>query len=90
MCAPGRLAETAGTDLVPSLKPSICFLISILLCILVIQALFNGLIPWYCTILAVVLSLLVAAVGIRSISEIDYNPESALGIMLSIPPHVIF
>jgi hypothetical protein len=42
--------------------------------------------PQYYTILAIALSLPMPIVGIRSLAETDYNPESALG-MLSLNNH---
>lgn len=57
------------------------FLISIIICTLAIHFIFGNFIPWYYTILAIALSLPMAIVGIRSLAETDYNPESALGML---------
>jgi hypothetical protein len=59
------------------------FLFSILACTVAIHYVFENIMAWYYTILAVMLSLPMAVVGIRSLAETDYNPESALGIMPS-------
>jgi uncharacterized oligopeptide transporter (OPT) family protein len=56
------------------------FLGSVIVCTLVIHFIFGNIIPWYYTILAIVISLPMAIVGIRSLAETDYNPESALGM----------
>jgi hypothetical protein len=61
------------------------FAISVAICTWVIHMLFRGLIKWYYTILAIGLSLPMAVVGIRSLAETDYNPESALGNFISTP-----
>lgn len=55
------------------------FLASVVVCVAAIQLIFNNIMPWYYTLLAVALSLPMAAVAIRSLAETDYNPESALG-----------
>lgn len=57
------------------------FLVSVIICTLAIQSIFGNFIPWYYTILAIALSLPMAIVGIRSLAETDYNPESALGML---------
>jgi len=56
------------------------FLVSVIICTLVIHFVFENIIPWYYTILAIAISLPMAIVGIRSLAETDYNPESALGM----------
>lgn len=56
------------------------FLVFIIICTLAIHFIFGNFIPWYYTILAIALSLPMAIVGIRSLAETDYNPESALGM----------
>ncbi len=56
------------------------FLGSVVVCTSVIHFIFGNIIPWYYTILAIVISLPMAVVGIRSLAETDYNPESALGM----------
>ncbi|RYP41074.1 hypothetical protein DL767_001235 [Monosporascus sp. MG133] len=54
------------------------FILAVLVCVLSVHALFGGTIPWFYTVLAILLSLPMAVVGIRSLAETDYNPESAL------------
>ncbi|OAT13580.1 oligopeptide transporter [Blastomyces gilchristii SLH14081] len=54
------------------------FLVSVVICILAINFTFGNFITWYHTILAIALSLPMAVIGIRSLAETDYNPESAL------------
>lgn len=56
------------------------FLLSVLICTLVVHVIFGEYIPWCYTLIAVGLSLPMAVIGIRSIAETDYNPESALGM----------
>ena len=63
------------------------FLVSVLACTLAMHMIFGKVIPWYYTILAIALSLLMAVVGIRPLAETDYNPESALGISILTPTH---
>jgi hypothetical protein len=58
------------------------FLVSVIICTLAIHAIFGNFIRWYHTVLAIALSLPMAVVGIRSLAETDYNPESALGMLL--------
>jgi uncharacterized oligopeptide transporter (OPT) family protein len=56
------------------------FLLSIVICTLAVHTVFGRLIPWYFTMLGIALSLPMAVVGIRSMAETNYNPESALGL----------
>lgn len=56
------------------------FVLSVIVCTVVIHFVFGTFIPWYYTLLGIGLSLPMAVVGIRSIAETDYNPESALGM----------
>jgi uncharacterized oligopeptide transporter (OPT) family protein len=63
------------------------FLLSVIACTLAIHLIFGNIIPWYYTILAIALSLPMAVVGIRSLAETDYNPESALGMPSSTQSH---
>lgn len=58
------------------------FLVSIIICTLAVHLIFGNFIPWYYTLLAIAISLPMAIVGIRSIAETDYNPESALRMSL--------
>ncbi|KID83615.1 oligopeptide transporter [Metarhizium guizhouense ARSEF 977] len=51
--------------------------VAIVACVLAMQVMF-GMIRWYYTMLAIFLSLPMAVVGIRSLAETDYNPESAI------------
>jgi hypothetical protein len=44
-----------------------------------VQLLFGSIMPWMFTVVAIFLSLPMAAVGIRALAETDCNPESALG-----------
>ncbi|TAQ88175.1 hypothetical protein B7494_g3497 [Chlorociboria aeruginascens] len=53
---------------------------SVIVCTLVIHLIFGNIILWHYTILAIAISLPMAIVGIRSLAETDYNPESALGM----------
>ena len=53
--------------------------IAVIMCCLAIPVVFNNIAPWYYTILAIALSLPMAVVGVRSLAETDYNPESAIG-----------
>ncbi|CAH0021640.1 unnamed protein product [Clonostachys rhizophaga] len=52
--------------------------ISILVCTAAVQLLFGSIMPWTFTVIAIFLSLPMAAVGIRALAETDCNPESAL------------
>lgn len=61
------------------------FLVSLIVCTFSVHVVFGNVIPWYYTPLAIVLSLLMAAVGRRSIAKTDYNPKSA--ISMSVLPH---
>ncbi|KAI1819344.1 OPT superfamily oligopeptide transporter [Xylaria intraflava] len=54
------------------------FIASVIACVLSVRVVFSGTIPWFYTVLAILLSLPMAVVGIRSLAETDYNPESAL------------
>lgn len=65
-----------------SRKMFVGFLLSVAICTLVVHAVFGEYIPWYYTLIGVGLSLPMAVIGIRSIAETDYNPESALGTFL--------
>ncbi|KAM7205140.1 OPT superfamily oligopeptide transporter [Naviculisporaceae sp. PSN 640] len=56
----------------------VVFAASLAFCTLAVHIVFGHIIPWYYTPLAIALSLPMAAVGIRSIAETDYNPESAI------------
>lgn len=76
-------SETPTTSRILGLS----FLVSVIACTLAIHLIFGNIIPWYYTILAIALSLPMAVVGIRSLAETDYNPESALGICPSRQSH---
>lgn len=58
---------------------AMCFGFSITFCTFSVHYVFGSIIPWYYTLLAIALSLPMAVVGIRSLAEADYNPESGLG-----------
>ncbi|KAI0096582.1 oligopeptide transporter [Nemania sp. FL0031] len=47
-------------------------------CIISVQVIFHSVIPWYFVLLAVILALPMAVVGIRALAECDFNPESPL------------
>jgi hypothetical protein len=74
--ADNRSSETPTT----LRRLGLSFLVSVIGCTLAIYLIFGNSIPWYYTILAIALSLPMAVVGIRSLAETDYNPESALGM----------
>ncbi|KAJ4135093.1 OPT super [Fusarium equiseti] len=57
---------------------SISFLASVSVCLLAMGWTFGSITPWYYTLLSILLSIPMAVVGIRSLAETDYNPESAL------------
>lgn len=61
------------------------FLASLIVCTLAVHIVFGKIMPWYYTPLAIGLSLPMATVGIRSIAETDYNPESAIGMPTCFP-----
>lgn len=65
------------------ISPRVLFLgllASLAFCTLVVHAVFGKIVAWGYTPLAIALSLPMAAVGIRSIAETDYNPESAISM----------
>jgi predicted signal transduction protein with EAL and GGDEF domain len=62
---------------------SIGFLASIAVCLISMGWTFGSINPWYYTLLSILLSIPMAVVGIRSLAETDYNPESALGALVS-------
>ena len=85
-----RLIRTGQSDLLPAEEEpvdggvvipkvlGVGFLLSLVICTLAVHVIFGNIIPWYFTLLAIALSLPMAVVGIRSIGETDYNPESAI------------
>lgn len=75
-CEPYRGLASFGTL-------GLAFCGSVLVCVLGVHLIFGNIIPWFYTVLAIVLSLPMAVVGIRSLAETDYNPETALGMALS-------
>ena len=54
------------------------FVISMVVCTLTTDNVFGAKIPWTYVLLAIVLSLPMGVVGIRSLGELDYNPQSGL------------
>ena len=74
--APSALIETSRIM-------SLGFAISAIACTIAVQYIFGRVIPWYYSLLAVTLSLPMAVVGIRSLAETNYNPESGLGTSYS-------
>lgn len=52
--------------------------ISICICIVSVNFVFGLVIPWYFILLAILLALPMAVVGIRALAECDFNPESGL------------
>jgi OPT oligopeptide transporter protein len=73
---PSALTETSRVM-------SLGFAISVIACTIAVQYIFGRVIPWYYSLLAITLSLPMAVVGIRSLAETDYNPESGLGTSYS-------
>ncbi|KAK4197104.1 OPT oligopeptide transporter protein-domain-containing protein [Triangularia verruculosa] len=70
--------EEAARDSTYSSILGLSFVLSVIVCTIAVHFLFSELIPWYYTILAVLLLLPMAVVGIRSLAETDYNPGSTL------------
>ena len=65
----------------PPLKPrsvQLGFLVATLICVSAVQVSFKGAMPWYHVIVGVLITLPMAIVGIRSLAQADFNPESAL------------
>lgn len=54
------------------------FLLAFVICISSTAIVFGDLITWHFTLFAILLSLPMAAVSIRSVAETDYNPDSAI------------
>ncbi|KAF2120074.1 OPT oligopeptide transporter protein-domain-containing protein [Lophiotrema nucula] len=54
------------------------FILSLIICVSTTAIVFGDLIRWHFTLLAIALSLPMAAVSIRSVAETDYNPDSAI------------
>lgn len=76
-----KTTEAAGIASRPPMKPrslQLGFVLATLICVVTAQVSFSGIIPWYHVFLGVLLALPMAIVGIRSLAEADYNPESAL------------
>ncbi|KAM7214454.1 oligopeptide transporter [Rhypophila decipiens] len=76
-----RWAASSSDSATSAITPPIlglAFVASLGFCTLAVNVVFGDIIPWFYTPLAIALSLPMAAVGIRSIAETDYNPESAI------------
>lgn len=57
----------------------LAFLVSVLICTGTTTYVFRSKIPWYYVVLSVLLALPMAVIGIRTLGESDYNPQSGLG-----------
>ena len=79
-CSPQEESNCSSEASATSRMLGLSFLASVIACISAIHFLFADIIPYYYTTLAIALSLPMAVVGIRSLAETDYNPESALGM----------
>ncbi|PVH72143.1 hypothetical protein DL98DRAFT_596317 [Cadophora sp. DSE1049] len=77
LSSPGARGSSVTNVISPRLL-RLGFLMSIAVCTVTVHFVFGDIIPWYHTLLAIALTLPMAAVGIRSIAETDYNPESAV------------
>lgn len=67
-------------------------IMSSLLCIWSIRYVFGDLVPYYATVLAIVLALFFSVLGVRALGETDLNPVSGIGklsqlIFAAVVPH---
>ncbi|KAI1411462.1 oligopeptide transporter [Hypoxylon sp. FL1857] len=75
---PSHNGDSYSYGVVSSRTLALGFLVSVIICTVAVHVIFHDYIPWFYTLIGIGLSLPMAAVGIRSIAETDYNPESAL------------
>lgn len=54
-------------------------ILSSILCIISIRAIFHTLVPYYAIICAIILALLFSILGVRALGETDLNPVSGIG-----------
>lgn len=53
--------------------------ISSLICIVAVRLVFGSIIPYYATIIAIILALFLSVMGVRALGETDLNPVSGIG-----------
>ena len=58
------------------------FVVSVALCVFTTTKVFNGQMPWFFVLLAILLALPMATTGIRCLGESDFNPQTGLGTSL--------
>lgn len=54
-------------------------LLSSILCVVSVRAVFGSIVPYYATIIAIILALLFSVMGVRALGETDLNPVSGIG-----------
>ncbi|KAH8719521.1 OPT oligopeptide transporter protein-domain-containing protein [Phaeosphaeriaceae sp. PMI808] len=70
--------KTSSRGLISTRSLVVLFYLSVVVCIFTTSHVFGDFMPWRFTPLAVALSLPMAAVGIRSLAETDYNLDSTI------------
>jgi len=76
--------DNTGQSLMVTKSHGIAFFISVSFCCFAITSLIEDM-TWYLVLLAVLLSLPMAYVGIRVLAEADFNPQTGLGKIPSFP-----
>ena len=75
-----RSKTTSGTRVTPSTTAllGMAFLVSTVICVIAVHVLFQSKFRWYYTLVATLLSLPMAVIGIRALAEADWNPNITL------------
>jgi len=78
MTIPGEI-DVDLQHLVSSKITLLGIIISSLICIVAVRLVFGSIIPYYATIIAIVLALFLSVMGVRALGETDLNPVSGIG-----------
>ena len=70
--------DAPASHLVSTRLVLILGILSVVVCVLAVRAVFGSLIPYYAILLAVLLALLLSLMGVRALGETDLNPVSGI------------
>ncbi|CUM48773.1 uncharacterized protein AC631_00351 [Debaryomyces fabryi] len=80
--SPLNIPEEIDVDpqhLVSSKITLLGIIISSVVCIVAVRLVFGSIIPYYATIVAIILALFLSVMGVRALGETDLNPVSGIG-----------
>lgn len=72
-------ADPSAAHTVSFKTAAIGIAVSSVVCVLLIRGVFGAIVPYYATVVAIVLALLFSILGVRALGETDLNPVSGIG-----------